>query len=107
MTTNILAIGIKGKKTLRSIADLAEASRIVDEMRMRHMQAGKGPNSFPRVLVYDVSGEPTPIGRASWNGRIWPMGEWESGQKPLTDADIPTLHPITNRPKPLDKEAWK
>ena len=66
-------------------ADWAEASRLYCE---RRDQLGLGASLYPEALVL-VGG--TPVGRISYNGRIWMPGPWEPGDEPLFDnrrADV-------------------
>jgi hypothetical protein len=80
------AVGIGDRKTLLAVATLAEASAVVARMRGAMMAAGKGSSAMPRVWVYDLSGAtPVRAGEISWNGRVWPLGEWTPATRPLYD----------------------
>lgn len=77
-----LAVRFGKRKQLIGVNDLAEASVVVNRFTDAFIKAGKGVSSWPRVEIYDVA-TMKPIGKASWNGKIWPMAEWFPGQKPL------------------------
>lgn len=62
-----------------SARDWAEASRLYGERRDR---LGLGARCYPSA---DVLIGRTPIGRISYNGRIWPLEAWEADQKPIYD----------------------
>lgn len=59
--------------------DWADASRLYCERRDR---LGLGASMFPEALlmIRDL-----PVGRISYNGRIWPLGDWQPGTTPLYD----------------------
>jgi hypothetical protein len=66
-------------------ADWAEASRLYCE---RRDQLGLGASQYPEALIMVGT---TPVGRISYNGRIWMPGPWEPGDEPLFDnrrADV-------------------
>lgn len=52
-------------------SDWAEASRLYCE---RRDAVGEGASIFPDATVLL---ERVPVGRISYNGRIWPVGEWQ------------------------------
>jgi hypothetical protein len=60
-------------------ADWADASRLYGH---RRDSLGLGASKFPEaaMLVEDM-----PVGRISYNGRIWLPGEWKNGDTPLYD----------------------
>lgn len=59
--------------------DWADASRLYAE---RRDHVGLGASMYPDalLLVFDH-----PIGRISYNGRIWPVDDWQPGTTPLYD----------------------
>ncbi len=59
--------------------DWANASRLYSE---RREESGLGASAFPEaiLLLGDV-----PVGRISYNGRIWPRGEWHADTTPIFD----------------------
>lgn len=57
----------------------AEASSLYCERRDR---SGLGASTFPEALLLIAE---TPVGRISYNGRIWLPGDWEPGTEPLYD----------------------
>ena len=59
--------------------DWADASRLYGE---RREASGFGASAFPEaiLLLGDIS-----VGRISYNGRIWPLGEWHADMKPIFD----------------------
>lgn len=62
-----------------SASDWAEASRAYCE---RRDELGLGASMFPEamLLIQDI-----PVGRISYNGRIWALGDWHPGDEPLYD----------------------
>lgn len=60
-------------------ADWADASRLYSE---RRDQLGLGASMFPEALLMICD---LPVGRISYNGRIWPLGDWRPGTTPLYD----------------------
>lgn len=60
-------------------ADWAEASHLYCE---RREALGLGASMFPEALL--LIGD-MPVGRISYNGRIWPPGEWQPDDEPLFD----------------------
>lgn len=62
--------------------DWAEASRLYSERRAR---SGLGASMFPEatVVLDDV-----PIGRLSYNGRIWPLGPFRPDAQPIYDNRV-------------------
>lgn len=43
-----------------------------------------GASQFSSGAVYDEAGQE--VARVSYNGRLWPAGEWFPGQQPLAEA---------------------
>ncbi|WP_231736705.1 hypothetical protein [Sphingobium sp. CCH11-B1] len=64
-------------------ANWAEASGLYCERRDR---SGLRATMFPEALLLIAE---TPVGRISYNGRIWLPGEWEPGAEPLFDNRLP------------------
>lgn len=69
-------------RTVR-VADLAEASRLcrayIDEHEL-------GAGNWNGGEVRDHTG--APIGRVSYNGKVWPPGAWAPGVEPLWPAEV-------------------
>lgn len=61
----------------------ADASKLYCERRDR---SGLGASMFPEALLLIAE---TPVGRISYNGRIWLPGEWEPDAEPLYDNRLP------------------
>ena len=68
----------------RIVTDWAEAS---DRYARRRDRSGLGASGFPGGTV--LLGE-TPIARISYNGRIWPLGNWQAGDEPIYDNRLRT-----------------
>ena len=64
-------------------ANWAEASNLYCERRDR---SGLGASMYPEALLLIAE---TPVGRISYNGRIWLPGDWEPGADPLYDNRLP------------------
>ena len=64
-------------------ANWANASDLYCE---RRDQSGLGASMFPEAMLLIAE---TPVGRISYNGRIWLPGEWEPDAKPLYDNRVP------------------
>src|SRR3546814_16743080 len=64
-------------------ANWANASDLYCERRAR---SGLGASMFPEAMVLIAE---TPVGRISYNGRIWLPGEWERDAEPLYDNRVP------------------
>src|SRR3546814_9695500 len=64
-------------------ANWANASDLYCERRDR---SGLGASMFPEAMVLIAE---TPVGRISYNGRIWLPGEWERDAEPLYDTRVP------------------
>jgi hypothetical protein len=62
------------------VKSLKEASELFCKARAAF---GKGASETPIVLVVNSHGDT--IGSISFNGRIWPPGEWHPGQEPIYD----------------------
>jgi hypothetical protein len=60
-------------------ADWADASRLHDRRRDK---LGLGASEFPEAVLH--LGDHA-IARISYNGRIWPLGEWLPGAEPIYD----------------------
>ena len=67
-------------------ASWKEASDLYCERRDR---LGLGASMYPEALLL---GAETPVGRISYNGRIWMPGDWEPGTEPLYDNRLPAGH---------------
>ncbi|WP_237751518.1 hypothetical protein [Sphingobium sp. DC-2] len=67
-------------------ANWAEASNLYCERRDR---SGLGASMYPEALLLIAD---TPVGRISYNGRIWLPGDWEPGTEPLYDNRSPAGH---------------
>jgi hypothetical protein len=74
-------------RRLLSVRDLADASARYVAYREREERAGRGGVSrVPLGRVYEVrGGDVRPIGTVSYNGKVWPDGEWSTDIKPLYD----------------------
>ena len=59
--------------------DWADASRLFSE---RREESGLGASLFPDAILL-LGG--IPVGRISYNGRIWPLGEWRPDTTPIFD----------------------
>lgn len=46
--------------------------------------SGEGASTFASADVYDEMGQQ--VARISYNGRLWPAGEWASWSKHIADA---------------------
>lgn len=67
------------------VHSLEQASAMFCAARDRAAFNGRGGASrTPPVLVVSETGRE--VARISYNGRVWPPGEWHSGQKPLLEA---------------------
>lgn len=65
-----------------SAANFADASAKYSEVRDA---SGEGGSTFrDGVVIQDGK----PVARISYNGRIWPLGEWVPGDKPLFDNRV-------------------
>ena len=62
------------------VASFEEASRLFVIARDR---LGEGASKTPVPLIIDAKG--TVIARISYNGRVWPAGEWRVGDCPIYD----------------------
>ena len=82
-TATRLALGIGDAKRLIEVADLAHASRAY---RAAVVASGRGYSRMAGGWIYDLS-TPTPkrIARVSYNGCVWPLGEWTRATQPLFD----------------------
>lgn len=47
-------------------------------------ETGLGASQFGDGEVFDASGKK--VARISYNGRMWPAGQWSSDMKPLAEA---------------------
>lgn len=56
---------------------LAEVSAIYSAARD---ESGLGASRWPEAIVYS---DGKAVGRVSYNGKIWPVGEWSVGMTPL------------------------
>ena len=75
------------------VGSLKEAARKWDEFRQRAIRQGAGGDDIGGgAKIVDQSGKE--VARISQNGRVWPPGEWKSGQKPLMEA-------VYNRPEDI------
>jgi hypothetical protein len=63
-----------------SVESLEEASRVYGRTRQR---LGLGSRDMAEGRVSECG---VPVARISYNGRIWPPGEWVEGMKPLQEA---------------------
>jgi hypothetical protein len=62
------------------VGSLAEASAMYCRARDAW---GRGGSQTPDALIVDAQGER--FARISYNGRVWPPGEWTPGMVPLYD----------------------
>ena len=65
------------------VASLQEASEMFCAARDK---SGHGASRTPDVTIVDERGET--VARISYNGRVWPVGEWTPDQKPIYDNRI-------------------
>ena len=61
------------------VADLAAAS-----VRYQEFRGHKSADHCPEGVVTDASG--AFVARVSYNGRVWGNETWQSGQKPIMEA---------------------
>lgn len=73
---------VKIQRKVYAVESLLEASRLYETLRDK---SGLGGSRFREGAVFD--GE-TEIARISYNGRVWPAGEWFPGQTPLLDNRV-------------------
>jgi 2'-5' RNA ligase len=66
------------------VASLEDAARKWGQFFHAAVREGAGAESVSGARVVDQNG--TEVARISQNGRVWPPGEWKSGQKPLVEA---------------------
>ena len=65
------------------VTDYADASAKYDAARIA---SGQGMSRFPDgKVMLDAN---TQIARVSYNGRVWPVGEWFPGMEPLFDNRV-------------------
>lgn len=60
------------------VADYAQAARLCLEYIREH---GLGAGNWSGGQIYDAQGNL--IALVSYNGKVWPPGEWTPGMKPL------------------------
>jgi hypothetical protein len=66
-----------------AVDSLQDAANKWDEFRQK---SGIGGSETPRVLIVDQNGKE--VGRISYNGKVWPPGEWHAGMKPLVGENF-------------------
>jgi len=71
--------GIPARSRSVPVASFAEASQVVQDY-IRDNELGGGNWTGGRITDYATGKE---IGRVSYNGRVWPPGEWHMGQEAL------------------------
>lgn len=62
------------------VADFAAASA---RYRAARDADGRGASEFPEGRIFEHHKF---IARVSYNGRVWPMGKWVAGMRPLYDC---------------------
>lgn len=65
------------------VASLQEASEMFCAARDK---SGHGASRTPDVTIVNERGDT--VARISYNGRVWPVGEWTPDQKPIYDNRI-------------------
>lgn len=78
------------KMTIRSLGisvcleSIEYASRLYCAIRD---ESGEGASTFPEAFLEQRGtwGRTSPLGRISYNGRVWPTGPWTAEQTPLYD----------------------
>ena len=73
-----MALSIPGRG-MWPVTSLAEASALYELERER---SGEGASTFPTGVVVN---DDVPMGRVSYNGRIWPVEPWAPGVVPIYD----------------------
>jgi len=66
-----------GNRHIVTVADFAAASAIYSAARER---SGEGCSTFPEGTLLDGN---EAVARVSYNGKVWPVGEWQPGDQPL------------------------
>lgn len=64
-----------------TVADFAEASRASRAYIERHDLGGGNWGRVSGYLCDDATGQPA--GKVSYNGKVWPPGDWNPGMDPL------------------------
>jgi len=65
------------------VGSLQQASEMFCAARDK---SGHGASRTPNVTIVNERGET--VARISYNGRVWPVGEWTPDQKPIYDNRI-------------------
>jgi len=81
MATKILLTIGKGRKAIAiNVFSLAEASQAYTAERDA---SGEGQRKFSGGSLFSNGKR---IGRVSYNGKVWGLGEWQEGDVPLFEA---------------------
>lgn len=100
----LFAVGPDGKRY--PVESLEDASNKWSQARDVSVRQGGGGSAIGGgVRIVDQSGKE--VARVSYNGRVWPPGEWKSGLKPLYDPSGGTLSHPENRhemPRTIEPE---